>query len=413
VGRTLLLADEPRHLRRRRKGYLVRKIVTLGLTTVLVALGAVPVGARLDAGPTPGGITSDNVEFIRHIPLAQDGVGGKPIGDYFYANDQNKIMIFDTATPEDPQLVGFVPMPQEWLFSREDLDGNDSVIVIANTVTASADGSPSAGTNALYIIDVEDKTNPQIVGKLPGAGSHTSSCILDCRYVYNSNGQIIDIRNPAKPKLAKTKWGDGKPVNSGHDVTEIARGIVLTASNPLMLLDARKNPLNPKLLAVSPPIEKVSVMHSVRWGRNGKDSFFVAGSEQNFVARCGAETNGHLMTIDASKWKKTHTLGPVIDRHYETNGTYVDGKPAANQGGCSSHWLELHPTFAQGGLMAHARFEHGTRFMSVSRKGKISEVGYFMPWAGSTGASYWITDRVVYALDYNRGIDVIKYNGKL
>jgi len=382
------------------------------LAAMFMLAGSLVPATTADAGPGPGGVTSDNVEFIRHVPIAQDGVGGRLVGDYFYANDQNKVMIFDLADPLNPTMVGFVLMPQEWLFSREDLDGNASVIVVPNQVTAAADGSPRVGTNALYIIDVEDKTSPGIIGTLPGAGSHTSSCILDCRYVYNSNGQIIDIRNPAKPKLLDSKWGDGTPVQGAHDVEEVRPGIVLTASNPMMLLDARKNPAKPRVLAVSPPITNVSVMHSTRWGSNGKDWFFVAGSEQNFVARCGAETNGHLMTIDASDWKKTHTLGPVIDRHYETNGTYADGRPAANQGGCSSHWLELHPTFKNGGLVAHSRFEHGVRIMDINSKGKISEVGYFMPWAGMAGAAYWVTDRIIYSLDYNRGLDIIKYNGK-
>jgi hypothetical protein len=339
-------------------------------------------------------------------------VGGRVVGNYFYANDQNKVMIFDLEDPENPALTGVVPMPQEWLFSREDLDGNSKVIVVPNTVTASADGQPRVGTNALYIIDVEDKTNPVIVGTLAGAGSHTSSCVLNCKYVYNSNGQIIDIRKPSAPKLLKTKWGDGKTAQSGHDVEEIAPGIVLTSSNPMMLLDARKNPAKPKLLASSPILENIAVLHSTRWANGGKDKFFVAGSEANFVPRCGAETNGHLMTVKATNWKKTKTLGPIIDRHYETNGTYVDGRPAANQGGCSSHWLELHPTFKNGGIMAHSRFEHGVRFMRVSKKGKISEEGYFMPWAGMAGAAYWVTNRYVYSLDYNRGLDILKYTGK-
>ena len=387
----------------------MRKIFAL---TIAALLPATLLSPSAGAGPGPGGVTSDNVEFIRHIPIAQDGVGGKLVGRYFYANDQNKVMIFDTKPdPEDPQLLGQVLMPQEWLFSREDLDGNASLIVVPNTVSGSYDGQPSASTNALYIIDVEDKTNPQIVGKLQGGASHTSSCILDCKWVYGSDGKIIDIRNPAEPKLMDTRWGDGKPANGGHDVTEVRPGIILTASNPLMLLDARKDPANPKLIAFSEPIQNVNVMHSLRWGRNGKDPFFVAGSEQNFVARCGAETNGHLMTVDISKWKKG-VIGPIIDRHYETNGTYIDGKPAANQGGCSSHWLELHPTFKKGGIVAHARFEHGTRFMRINSKGKISEEGYFMPWAGMTGAAYWVNKRIVYSLDYNRGIDVLKYNGK-
>jgi hypothetical protein len=36
-----------------------------------------------------------------------------------------------------------------------------------------------------------------------------------------------------------------------------------------------------------------------------------------------------------------------------------------------------------------------------------------MPWAGMAGAAYWVTDRIIYSLDYNRGIDIIQYNGKL
>ncbi len=35
-----------------------------------------------------------------------------------------------------------------------------------------------------------------------------------------------------------------------------------------------------------------------------------------------------------------------------------------------------------------------------------------MPWAGSTSAAYWLTDEIVYSVDYSRGIDILKYNGK-
>jgi hypothetical protein len=36
-----------------------------------------------------------------------------------------------------------------------------------------------------------------------------------------------------------------------------------------------------------------------------------------------------------------------------------------------------------------------------------------MPFGGSTGAIYWITDRILYAIDYNRGMDILKFTGKL
>ena len=57
-------------------------------------------------------------------------------------------------------------------------------------------------------------------------------------------------------------------------------------------------------------------------------------------------------------------------------------------------------------------YEHGTRFLRVSSKGKISEVGYFLPAGGSTSAAYWVGRNIVYAVDYNRGLDILRFTGK-
>jgi hypothetical protein len=375
------------------------------LSAIALTSAVATLSMPVSAGPSSGGLSSDNVEHIRHIPISIDGVGGRVVGKWFYTNDQNKIMIFSLKDPEDPQLTGVVPMPQEWLLSREDIDTNGKIMVIPNT--AGAGSVPPDGTGQLYVIDVEDKTNPQIIGKAPG-GQHTQSCILDCKWAYGSNGNIHDLRNPAKPKLMKEKWGDGMPASGGHDIEEIAPGLVLTATQPMMLLDVRKDPLHPKLLAVGRN-EDMRFIHSVRWA-SPNDDFIVAGGETNFRARC-AENNGAFMTWDASKWKKTHTFH-MIDEYRMVNGTYADGNPTVNQGGCSSHWLEPHPDFHNGGIVAVAFFEHGTRFIDVSPKGKIKEVGWFMPWAGSTGAAYWVTKEIVYAVDYNRGIDILRFKNK-
>lgn len=386
--------------------------LSLIFSVALIAglLGSAQASTLLDGGapdgPTGGGMTSDNVEWIAHIPLSVDGVGGRVVGDYFYTNDQHKIMIFDISDPVSPQLTGTVPMPQEWLFSREDIDTNGKIMIIPNT--AGAGSVPPDGLGTLYVIDVEDKTNPVIIGKAPG-GQHTQSCVLDCKWAYGSDGSIHDLRNPAKPKLVKQKWGDGMPAQGGHDVEEVAPGLVLTATQPMMLLDARKDPRRPKLLAQGGN-DDFRFIHSVRWSRNTKDQIIVAGGETNFKPRC-SETNGAFMTWDASNWKKTRTF-KMLDEYRMTNGTYADGKPAVNQAGCSSHWLEPHPKFRNGGIVAVAFFEHGTRFIDVSSKGKIKEVGYFMPWAGSTGAAYWVTNEIVYAVDYNRGIDILRFTGK-
>ena len=373
-------------------------LATLMVAAALVAPSSLAAVPAVEYGPSPGGLSTDNVEWIRHIPLSTNGVGGRLIDGWFYANDQNKIMIFDVKTnPEDPQLTGILPMPQEWLLSREDLDGNGDILVVPNTVTG-----------RLYIVDVEDKTNPTIIAELPGGQSHTSSCVLDCKFVYNSNGQIIDLRDPTKPKVLKEKWGEGKPATSGHDVQEIAPGLVLTATQPIMLLDARKNPAKPKLLA-SGGNEDGRFIHTARWA-SPKDKFLLMAGETNFKVQCN-ESSAAFMTWDASKWQRTKTF-TMIDEYRMKNGTHLDGSPPANVS-CSTHWHEPHRTFRNGGLVAAAFFEHGARFIDVSSKGKINEVGWFLPHGGSTSAVYWITDRIVYTLDYNRGIDIIKFTGKL
>lgn len=61
--------------------------------------------------------------------------------------------------------------------------------------------------------------------------------------------------------------------------------------------------------------------------------------------------------------------------------------------------------------MAVDYYEHGTHFLDVDEAGQIKRVGYFLPNAGSTSAAYWITDEIVYAVDYTRGVDILRYTG--
>ena len=97
-------------------------------------------------------------------------------------------------------------------------------------------------------------------------------------------------------------------------------------------------------------------------------------------------------------------------------GNYLDGNPPQGSFhlGCSVHWFEPQPSFKNGGVVAMASYENGTRFKKIDPDGKISEVGFFEPLGGSTSAPHWAPDgRTVYAIDYQRGIDVLRWNGPL
>jgi hypothetical protein len=371
-----------------------------------------PGGAT--AGPGPQGVSSENIEQVTFLPFES----GTATGANFWKNGKTRYMIvtgwktfsiYDVTDPANPQIVG-TPVPFGFKFENEDVSTNGEIMLF----------SESLPQNILHIWNIEDPTAPVEVGQVPGAGQHTTSCVLNCRWAYGSSGAITDLRDPSAPKLLKEKWTDvlGGGAGGFHDVIEVAPGLVLTASQPMAFLDARKNPAKPKLLAISEPNEQVgeAPVHSNQWPRNGKDDFVLVTGESwaptNGNGQCTEDRNQGFSTWDATKWKKTKTF-TRIDVFKAKNGTVTDGGSLVNAPfGCSSHWFTAHPDFNNGGLVAAGWYSHGTRVLDVDSKGKIKEVGWFLPHAGGTSGAYWVDDEYIYAVDYQRGVDVLRYTGK-
>jgi hypothetical protein len=377
----------------------------------LLALGALTMALLppAQAGPGPHGVTSDTVEHVDFVPFEV----GTATGANFFTKGKDKYMIitswrsfsiYDINDPENPALVGD-PVPFGFAFENEDVPTNGNIMLF----------SESLPLDRLHIWDIEDVTNPVEIAVLEDAGDHTTSCILDCKWAYGSGGHISDLRDPANPKLMEEMWGDGAtpPNNSGHDVTEFAKGLVMTSTNPIMILDARKDPVHPKHLASAPPSHE-GFVHSSLWPRKGMDIYAISGGETCCGGeQCGEETSAGITTWDTTGWKKTQTFKEV-DRWTADNGTITDGGVVASAPfGCSAHWFTVHPTWKNGGVIAAGWYHSGTRFLDVSPTGKITEAGWFIPNGGGTSGAYWITDELVYAVDYQRGIDILRYVGKV
>lgn len=373
----------------------------------LLVLATATSSTAVAGGPGPHGVTSDNVEHVAFVPFeVGTATGAKVVGKYLYVTSWKSFSIYDVSDPLEPELLSQTPFG--FKFENENVSTNGRIMLFSEQLPM----------DSLHVWDVEDKTNPRETAVLDGAGTHTATCVLDCSYSYGSydfvgpegtstGGTLVDLRDPTKPKELG-HWNAKLPADRIHDVIEVKPGRVLSASAPLMYVDTRKNPLRPKLLAQGTNIDKRE--HSVAWPRRGKDRFIMSVFETNATPRCEAGT-GAFTVWDASNWKRTHTFR-VVDEWTITNGAYVDGRPVANGLGCSPHWFEEQPSFHNGGIVAAAFYDHGTRFLRVSPKGKVKEEGYFLPWKGSTSAAYWLTDRVVYSVDYERGIDILRYTGK-
>jgi len=114
---------------------------------------------------------------------------------------------------------------------------------------------------------------------------------------------------------------------------------------------------------------------------------------------------GALSTWDLRDFDKGRA--PVqLQTFRPVNGTWADGDPAVNALGCSGHWFTVRDQY-----VTASWYEHGVRFFEVGLDtGRIEEIGFFQPVATQAGAAIWIDDEHVYAVDYVRGIDILRFD---
>lgn len=394
-------------------------VVSLG---ALVAVLVTPHGAA--TGPLDGW-SSSNVEFVRNVPLPYAG-GGLLRGDNFYLLHANGLDVYDVSRPEEPERISQLLFPAGQLASFVDPDSNGRILLASQYPSPNGGTSTEAEypTTTLSVIDVRDPANPSVLANLPNAGDHNMTCLLDCTWAYGGAfGYIVDLRDPRAPVLREERWTDSlgiaRDAFDSHDVTEVAPGIVLTASVPMFLLDVGADPVHPKVLAKSD-----GSPHSyggVEWAGRGRDrlilSFASPGATPPSCASRqaleGTTFNSGFKTWDATAWRSTGLI-TGLQEYAPSDGAFVDGAPAAGFfplfGGCVASWFSLHPKFRNGGLVAQAYGSYGVRFLEIGRSGSIDEVGYWLPAGGQAAfAAYWVTKDIVYATNVDRGLDILRF----
>ena len=141
----------------------------------------------------------------------------------------------------------------------------------------------------------------------------------------------------------------------------------------------------------------------------------LTGGEKNFTGRCELN-DSEFSTYSAeavNDGESTTFEGPLFQKPPTPNGTYVDGRPPANHLGCSVHWFQEHRTFKNGGLVALSEYENGVRFLQIHKDGSIEEQGFFAALGSSSSSPKWApSGDVLYSIDYDRGIDIMRWNGQ-
>jgi hypothetical protein len=399
------------------------RMVLATVVAALVSLFTASLAAANQNGPD--WVSSDNVEYLGSIK--QDiglTTGAKVVGDRLFVTSGKNISIYDISKPETPVAIGSMKVNTAW--ENEEVPTNGKVLAVASdfySVTASCLAQMRV-TGCVQFFDVRDPANIKEVGSIPVA-NHTAECVLDCQWFYGKAGTIIDARGilDGKPPTVAGNWieelrAQGVDSKSCHHMREIRPGVLLTACRPFAVITVNSqdapgaSPAHPKVLYTG---ESDAFVHSARWPRSGHDKFVLIGGETNFTGQCDG-ANGEFRTYSAeavNDGDSNQFEGPIARLQPAGNGTYVDGKPVANHLGCSVHWFQEHKTFKNGGLVALSEYEDGVRFLQIKPDGKIEEQGFFAPLGGSSSSPKWApSGDVVYSLDYDRGIDIIRWKGK-
>lgn len=374
------------------------------LAAVALALSCAVGVPPTSAEPGVGGFMSPNVTWVANIPLDAPGIGGRvlQVGAQrrFYVTGSKGLTIYDVTNPALPVVIGALPLPH---FENESVavsDDGDTVII-----TSDPDFVQPPVT---YVVDTTLVTAPLVVGVIP-EGSHTATCAnVACTYVYGNRGWIYDISNRAKPRKVTSSTFFG----ASHYLSRDAGGL-LTDGNRMW--DPRTNPENPTRINVATqgwhnslrpnadawvsratgdtsPALKPGELHV-----GGDETWLAPGTCNAFSA---AVTTWSIVNWD--KGAKAKLVSVIRPR----NGNWVDGNPAVDGVGCSSHWFDY-----RAGMVAAGWYDHGVRLIKVDETtGVATEFGYFQPVDSMAWAAYWVDDEYVYSVDGTRGIDILRVN---
>jgi hypothetical protein len=169
--------------------------------------------------------------------------------------------------------------------------------------------------------------------------------------------------------------------------------------------------------------------HSVEWANEGRDPYVVLGTEiapsgpTNLAGSDCEGENSVIETWDASEIVAAvdaYERGASVEDAFAGadfrkvdafdaggRGIFLDGQAPGHVLYCA-HWMDLHPDFDAGGKMAVSYYDRGTRFVDVAADGTMTEIGWIVAAESYSGSARWITDEVVYVMDYRRGMEVVQ-----
>jgi hypothetical protein len=370
--------------------------------------------------------------------------------------------IVDVTDPRNPEVVAFVPGPENTWTLQVDLSGDLMVTALEQVFPNFGGDQREPFTDGVYLWDISDPVRPTRLGhyRTGGTGTHRN-LYPGGRYAHLAAGMpgyrgniyvILDVADPSNPREAGRWWvrgqheaggepptsssdGHQQPVGfccgTGHDVS--LHGPPYVAGNlvylpyggaGMIVLDISDvaRPRQVGCLPFSPPF------HS-RFGVHG-----VLPIPQRGIAFVNSEnvTYGegpahHASAVDIADPANPILLSLFPEPVPSPDAPYGDFTTRGGwRGPHNINHHQHHPDVQQqGNLFYIAHFNAGLRVYDVSNARLVREVGYYLPADPTrrfgpmpegdlvTQTEDVVVDRrgYIYITDKNRGLQILRYTG--
>jgi hypothetical protein len=436
-------------------------------TTLLAALTAIAV--LVPAAPSLGADAhSPNMSHVANIPYElRNGVtksGGTDIEfarqrgrQYAFAGTYgNGMQIFDISNPARTKLAGVydcgITQGDVQLFRQADEKGK---LYATYTSDTSNDGvsrcnreaerlgfdmakSETAGKNGTFVVDVTNPHKPKTVSFVEVVqGSHNMTVHPGGNYMYNSNSdlitsiapaiEIVDIRNPRRPRLLETEL-ELTPLpglgTESHDITfsDDGRRAYSAALSHAVVIDTT-NPAAPKIVSEWDD-ETINVWHQADPVSIGGRDFVIAEDEMY-----GAAGGPHCPSGGVHIYDVTGELEKAPVKVGYWNIDEIRATSSAT-GRCTAHVFDIHEDEQ---IMTIAFYNGGVRVVDLSgladaaetslglgatgTPGALKEIGFYRfegmdSWSAKTPFIESDGDFHLYGNDQQRGLDVYRFEAE-
>lgn len=277
--------------------------------------------------------------------------------------------------------------------------GGTEIETMGNGLLAFNSGG-GCGLAGVALLDFSDPKDPRLLGASDPVRSHTLTSYPGRPFVYVSpNGccgdgtrrgseEIVDFRNPAKPKITTFVSNGIGCHDVGFFIKKNKKLAACAGGAETQIWDV-SDPLNPVVISRI-PTPQVFFNHSATFSPDGE--VFVVGDEAHGATSCTGVPTGAIWFYDVSD-----PATPILRGYFGSpRGSVVSSFWATPNTWCSAHMYNFKPGTR---LLVTAWYEGGINVLDLEDPTTPKEVGYyrasgdFSPWAAYwDGNNIWTSD---------------------